>query len=50
MAEVIGRSIVTERNLTDVTVASAGVAADSFSGASEASTCHGIARGRSRRR
>lgn len=37
MAEVIGRSIVTERNLTDVTVASAGVAADSFSGASEGS-------------
>lgn len=37
MAEVIGRSIVTERKLTDVTVASAGVAADSSSGASEGS-------------
>ncbi len=37
MAEVIGRSIVTERKLTDVTVASAGVAADSISGASEGS-------------
>ena len=37
MAEVIGRSIVTERKLTNVTVASAGVAADSISGASEGS-------------
>jgi protein-tyrosine-phosphatase len=37
MAEVIGRSIVTERKLSDVTVASAGVAADSVSGASEGS-------------
>jgi protein-tyrosine phosphatase len=37
MAEVIGRSIVTERKLSDVTVASAGVAADSISGASEGS-------------
>jgi protein-tyrosine-phosphatase len=37
MAEVIGRSIVTERKLTDVTVASAGVAADSISSASEGS-------------
>ncbi len=37
MAEVIGRSIVTERKLADVAVASAGVAADGISGASEGS-------------
>jgi len=37
MAEVIGRMIVAERKLTGVTIASAGVAADDFSGASEGS-------------
>ena len=37
MAEVIGRALVTERQLNDVTVASAGVAADAISGASEGS-------------
>ena len=37
MAEVIGRAIVAERGLENVTVASAGVAADSISGASEGS-------------
>ncbi len=37
MAEVIGRAIVTERHLRGVTVASAGVAADAISGASEGS-------------
>ena len=37
MAEVIGRAIVTERRLGHISVASAGVAADSISGASEGS-------------
>lgn len=37
MAEVIGRAIVGERQLPGVTVSSAGVAADSISGASEGS-------------
>lgn len=37
MAEVIGRMISDERRLTGVTVTSAGVAADDFSGASEGS-------------
>ena len=37
MAEVIGRMLVEQRKLGDVTVASAGVAADDFSGASEGS-------------
>lgn len=37
MAEVIGRAIVAERRLGHVSVASAGVAADSVSGASEGS-------------
>ncbi len=37
MAEVIARAIVADRHLVDVTVASAGVAADAVSGASEGS-------------
>ena len=37
MAEVIGRSIVAQRQLADVSIASAGVAADAMSGASEGS-------------
>jgi len=37
MADVIGRLLVEERKLGDVTVTSAGVAADDFSGASEGS-------------
>ena len=37
MAEVIGRSIVTQRHHGNITVASAGVAADASSGASEGS-------------
>ena len=37
MAEVIGRMLVEQRKLSDVTVASAGVAADDISGASEGS-------------
>lgn len=37
MAEVIGRAIVAERSMSNVTVASAGVAADAISGASEGS-------------
>jgi len=37
MAEVIGRAIVAERQLHGVSVASAGVAADAMSGASEGS-------------
>ena len=37
MAEVIGRAIVSQRHLGSISVASAGVAADSISGASEGS-------------
>ncbi len=37
MAEVIGRSIVSQRHLGNISVSSAGVAADSSSGASEGS-------------
>ncbi|MES3033036.1 MAG: low molecular weight protein arginine phosphatase [Gemmatimonadota bacterium] len=37
MAEVIGRAIIAERSLGHISVASAGVAADSVSGASEGS-------------
>jgi protein-tyrosine phosphatase len=37
MAEVIGRALIAERQLAHVTVASAGVAADAISGASEGS-------------
>jgi protein-tyrosine-phosphatase len=37
MAEVIGRAIVTQRRLGNIIVSSAGVAADSISGASEGS-------------
>jgi protein-tyrosine-phosphatase len=37
MAEVIGRALIAERKLGNVTVASAGVAADAMTGASEGS-------------
>ncbi len=45
MAEVIGRAMIAERNWRNVTVSSAGVAADAISGASEGSLLIGMEHG-----